>query len=109
MINVKAKDFAAVKLKLEDLINDAVERNDTEALAWLREESMKQVTRKVKKDGVETEQMIANPITAYRVEYLKKYCGFEKKSSRHNSEKAKAAARAKKIMLFEAAFDKLNK
>ena len=66
------------KLKLEDLIADAVERKDEEAIAWLRTEAMKIVERKGKDNSV---KQMYQPANMFRIEYLTKFCGYEKKSA----------------------------
>lgn len=66
------------KLKLTDLIEDAVERNDKEAIEWLRAEAKKKVARKGK-DGTITQAY--QPVNMFRVEYLTKFCGYQKKEA----------------------------
>lgn len=66
------------KLKLADLISDAVERKDEEALKWLHEQAMKKVEGK-DKDGNATEKF--QPANMFRVEYLKKFCGYQKRKA----------------------------
>ena len=66
------------KLKLADLINDAAERKDEEALKWLHEQAMKKVEGK-DKDGNATEKF--QPVNMFRVEYLEKFCGYQKKKA----------------------------
>lgn len=61
------------KIKLADLIEDAVDRKDTEAIAWLKEEAMKKVDRKGKQ--------VFQPVNMFRIEYLTKFCGYEKKKA----------------------------
>lgn len=65
------------KLKFEDLVRDAVERNDNEAQAWLTEQFMKQVERKGKNGTI----MAYQPVNSYRMEYLTKFCGYTKKGT----------------------------
>lgn len=62
-------------LKLEDLIADAKARGDKDAIQWLRTEAMKKVPYKGK-DNVTKEKL--RPVSHYRVEYLTKFCGYEK-------------------------------
>ena len=66
------------KLKLEDLVADAVERKDEEAIAWLRTEAMKMVERKGKDNSV---KQMYQPVNMFRIEYLTKFCGYEKKAA----------------------------
>jgi hypothetical protein len=84
------------KLKLSDLIADAAERKDEEALKWLHEQAMKKVERKGKDDSVtETFQ----PVNMFRVEYLTKFCGYKKK------EAVKLTAEQKRERMLSAMFD----
>lgn len=61
------------KLKLSDLIADAVERKDTEAINWLHEKAMQKIERNGK--------VSFQPVNAFRVEYLTKFCGYKKRST----------------------------
>ena len=63
-------------LKLEDLIADAVERKDAEAIAWLREKANTRVPRN-NKDGSVTQ--VRQPVKMYVNEYLAKFHGYDKK------------------------------
>lgn len=96
-------------ITLEDLVNDAVERKDKEALRWLEDESEKTIIRK-HKDG--TEQVAPKPIVAIRSEYLKKYLDYKTPSKAAAQEKArqkaKERAREKREALFANAFKALN-
>lgn len=104
---IDIKDQAAIrKLTLEDLINDAVERNDKEALRWLEDEAFKMVERK-KKDSDETVEA-ANPIISIRAEYLRKFLGYVPSYKTYNKEAARAKREAEKKALFAAAFAKLK-
>lgn len=76
MININNVNIQ--KLKLEDLIADAVERKDEAAIAWLKAEAMKMVERKGK-DG--SAKQMYQPVNMFRIEYLSKFCGYEKKSA----------------------------
>lgn len=66
------------KVKLTDLIEDAVERNDPEALAWLRDEAKKKVECKGK-NGTVTQKY--QPVNMFRIEYLTRFCGYKKKKT----------------------------
>lgn len=96
------------KLKLQDLVNDAVERNDKNALRWLEDESSKQVPRK-KKDSDETYE-VTQPIITIRAEYLKKYYDYKPQpaKSTYNKDAAKAKRNAARKAMFAAAFDKIG-
>ena len=74
MIDIKNVNIQ--RLKLTDLIEDAVERNDKEAIEWLRTEAKKKVERK-KKNGSVTQ--VYQPANMFRIEYLTRFCGYEKK------------------------------
>jgi hypothetical protein len=84
------------KLKMTDLIADAVERKDEEALKWLHEQAMKKVAGK-DKDGNATEKF--QPVNMFRVEYLTKFCGYQKK------EAVKLTAEQKRERMLSAMFD----
>ena len=84
------------ELKLADLIADATERNDKEALEWLREQAMKKVPHKGK-DGTTTEKY--QPVNMFRVEYLTKFCGYKKK------EAVKLTAEQKREQMLDAMFN----
>ena len=84
------------KLKLSDLIADATERNNKEALEWLRTEAMKKVECKGK-DGSVMEKY--QPVNMFRVEYLTRFCGYKKK------EVAKLTAEQKRERMLNAMFD----
>lgn len=91
------------KLKLSDLIADATERNDKEALEWLREQAMKKVECKGK-DGSTAEKY--QPANMFRVEYLTKFCGYEKKEA----VKMTAEQKRERMLdsMFNEAFDKIK-
>ena len=87
MIDVNKVDIK--KLTLDALYDDAAERENEEALDFLDEESNKMVERKIKdKNGnvIEIREVI-QPISYYRVEYLKRFCGYEEKSKVLTAEK----------------------
>lgn len=84
------------KLKLTDLIADAVDRNDAEALNWLRDEAKKKVQCKGKDDST-TEKF--QPVNMFRIEYLTRFCGYKKK------EVVKLTAEQKRERMLNAMFD----
>ena len=84
------------ELKLADLVADATERNDKEALEWLREQAMKKVPHKGKGDTT-TEKY--QPVNMFRVEYLTKFCGYKKK------EAVKLTAEQKREQMLDAMFN----
>ncbi len=98
------------KLTLEDMVNDAVERNDKKALRWLEDQS-KEKTIRTRKDGTTYE--VDKTLLAIRAEYLKKYLGYEPLSKKQNNERAKEKARKDKEQkrhdLFAKAFEALSK
>lgn len=101
MIDVKTVDVK--KLTLDDLINDAVERGDKAAIEWLKAETMKKSIRK-REDGTEYEAR--QPLTAYKNEYLTKFCGYTKpKRKTANEEKRLAELEA----MFNAAIEKIER
>lgn len=91
------------KLKLADLINDAAERKDEEALKWLHEQAMKKVERKGKDDTV-TEAF--QPVNMFRVEYLERFCGYQKK----RAEKLTPEQKRERMLkgMFDEAFAKIQ-
>ena len=90
MININNVNIR--ELKLTDLIADATERNNKEALAWLREQAMKKVPRKGKGEAYQ-------PVNMFRVEYLTKFCGYKKK------EAVKLTAEQKREQMLNSMFD----
>lgn len=97
------------KLKLEDLINDAVEREDMEALKWLQEKSNTMKTRK-REDGTTYEVRMS--VVEYRPQYLKEFLKY-KPVATPSKEKAKQAKKDKAQRelddKFAKAFAKLKK
>ena len=97
------------KLTLKDLIADAVERKDKDALKWLQEESAKKVERK-REDGTVYE--VDKSIVSIRAEYIKKFLDY-KPASTLSKEMAKARKREKREKeredMFRTAFEELNK
>lgn len=96
------------KITWEDLVADAVERKDKDALRWLEDKSTETVSRK-RADGTTYEVNVS--IVAVRAEYLRKYLGYEPIGKR-NSEAAKAKKRAqreeKRAAMFAEAFNLLR-
>ena len=97
------------RLKLEDLIADAVERKDKDALTWLKEESAKKDVR-TKEDGTKYE--VDKSIVSIRSNYLKKFLGY-KPASTLSKEAMKARKREKREKeredMFNQAFADLEK
>lgn len=96
------------KLTLDDLIADAVERKDGEALKWLKVEAntMKDRTRT---DG--STYKVRKSIVEIRAEYVKKYLGYttESEAAKERARKAKQEKAQKKIDdAFADAFAKLG-
>lgn len=91
------------KLKLEDLIADAIARNDKEALGWLHDQAMKKVECKGKDDSVKEKYQ---PVNMFRVEYLTKFCGYQKKKA----EKLTAEQKRERMLkgMFDEAFAKIQ-
>lgn len=91
------------KLTLADLIADAAERNNREALEWLRTEANKMVDRKAK-DGTVTQ--VHQSVNAFRTEYLTRFCGYSKKQT---VQRTAAEKREKKMNdMFDAAFAQIK-
>jgi hypothetical protein len=97
------------KLTLEDLINDAVAREDVEALEWLKVQSNTMKTRK-KEDGTTYE--VRKSVVEYRPEYLKVFCKYQPVAT-PSKERAKQAKKDKAQRelddKFAKAFAKLKK
>ena len=89
------------EITLDDLIADAVARKSKEGLEYLQQESTKQVKRTLR--GVE--MMIDQPLNIYRINYLKKYCGYKTKAERAKE----ADKQAKKDEERQARADKFAK
>ena len=107
-IDVKAEGFKVASVKFEDMVKDAEDRHDALAYLWL-DAKRKTTVERTGKDG--------NTITArlniqtYRVEYLRRFCGYAPKVNKDIEEDAlmeKAAASFSKKEL-EAAAKELAK
>ena len=97
------------KLTLDDLINDAVERGDAEALDWLEKEANTKKTR-TKADGTKYE--VNKSIVEIRPLYLKKFLNYQPKGNRNSNaakERKKAEQQKKLDNKFAAARAKLAK
>lgn len=99
------------KLTREDLMSDAIARNDKAALRWLEDEFFKEVPCK-DKDGKETGDFKPNPLISVRAEYLRKFCGYTPKDSKAHNASSKAKAKAEREAAlrkqFEDAFRQIN-
>ena len=90
------------KVKMPDLIEDAIERGDEKALEWLEAQSIATIerTRNGKK------QTVKKGISAIRAEYARNYLGYKpnnKKSMELAKErKAKKEEEARKAMFADA-------
>lgn len=108
MIDINDYD-SLKKITLYDLIDDATERDDLEALRWIEDERHKKITRTSKKDGTTYEA--DNPIISMRAQYFRKFLGYEPKKP--NTAKAREAAKAKRQQEIDAymaeAFKKIGK
>ena len=96
-------------LKLDDLINDAVERNDMEALKWLQEQANSMKERK-REDG--TTYQVRMSIVEIRANYLKDILKYKSKSeaAKERARQAKKDKDQKELDdKFAAAFAKLGK
>jgi hypothetical protein len=76
MAIIDIKSVNIQKLKLADLIADAVAREDKQAQEWLRTEAMKEIEFTDKDGNIKNKFQPANQ---FRVEYLEKFCGYKKK------------------------------
>lgn len=95
-LDISSQD-AIKKITLFNLIDDAAERGDIEALEWLEKEANTKKTR-TKADGTKYE--VNKSIVEIRPLYLKKFLNYKPKES-----KSSEAAKARKK---EAAQKKLN-
>lgn len=97
------------KLTLDDLIADAVEREDLKALEWLQTESNKMKERK-REDG--TTYKVRKSVVEYRPVYLKEFLHYKPKATA-SKERAKQAKKDKAQReidnKFANAFAKLKK
>ncbi len=95
-------------LTLDNLIDDATERNDKTALRWLEDEAYKEDER-TRKDG--TTYKAARSIIAIRAEYLRKFLNYQ--PAKPDTAKAREAKKQKRKAAlddkFTAAFKKLEK
>lgn len=92
------------KLKLADLINDAVARKNKEALEWLKVEANSMKTRK-REDGTEYE--VRKSIVEIRANYVKKFLNYKTKgaAAKERAKQAKAEKQQREIdNMFEDAF-----
>ena len=81
------KPSAFKDLGIDELIEDAIERQDDKALSWLEEQSVAKKSRK-KRNSEETYEVFV-PINEIRANYLKQFLHYKPKSST-NKAKAKA-------------------
>ena len=100
MIDINNMDIN--KLTLEDLVNDAVDRNDMEALKWLQDESSKEIECKGKDGTI----MKCQPVYKYRRRYLELFCGYKKEQPVKMTAKQKSDQKRK--AMFDAAFAQLK-
>ena len=90
------------ELKLEDLVNDAVARNDRNALEWLKTES----TKEIECNGKNGVIMKRQPLHKYRGRYLELFCGYKKEKPVKMTAKQKSDKKLNDM--FSAAFDQLK-
>ena len=107
-IDIKSQE-AIKKLKLVDLVNDAVERGDKAALEWLKKEA-NTLKKRTKADGTTYE--VKKSIVEIRPRYLEKFLEYKPKgrsSSTASKERKKKEQQKALDDLFAAAFEKLGK
>jgi len=108
MIDITNPDSIKAIKKVEQLITDAVERNDIEALKWLQAEAYATKTRK-REDGSTYE--VKKSITEIRAAYIKKFLNYKTKSEASKARSKQAKKDKEKEQLdnaFAKAFAKLN-
>ncbi|MBO5064485.1 MAG: hypothetical protein J6C08_08270 [Campylobacter sp.] len=96
-------------LKIEDLVKDAVERKDLEALEWLQVESQKKDVR-TRED--KTTYEVAQSIVKIRAAYVKKFLGYKSQGSiaKEKARQAKKEKREQELKkMFDAAFAEIKK
>ncbi|MGI6173371.1 MAG: hypothetical protein ACOYI8_05660 [Christensenellales bacterium] len=106
-IDITSKE-AIRKLTLKDLVDDAVERKDIEALRYLEDESSRKET-KTKADGTTYEANIN--IIKIRTGYLKKFLNYVPQSELSKDAKSaqqKAKREKEKSDMFATAFKALK-
>ena len=96
-------------ISMEDMVKDAVERKDIEALRWLEDKSREKTTH-TRKDG--TTYSAFTSIVSIRAEYLRKYYNYvpmsKIASAEKQKEKKRAAREEKRASLFSAAFSEIT-
>lgn len=95
------------KVKLKDLIDDAVARKDKEALEWLKSESGKKDKRT--RNGVNV--MVNRNIAKIRADYAKKFLEYKPKSPKSAEEARKRKqekAEKERLEMFDKAFAELG-
>lgn len=108
MIDITNPDSIKAIKRVEQLIEDAVERNDINALNWLQDEAYSTKTRKGD-DG--TIRVVKKSITEIRAAYIKQFLNYKTKSeaSKAKSKEAKRAKEKEELdKAFANAFAKLN-
>lgn len=93
------------KITWEDLVADAVERKDKDALRWLEDKSTQTVSRK-RADGTTYEVNVS--IVTVRAEYLHKYLGYEPIGNEAAKAKKRAQREEKRAAMFAEAFKLLR-
>lgn len=81
-----------MKMSIDDLIADAVERKDKAALLWIQKEMSKKDIRN--KDGKEIE--VAHSITTLKFDYAKKFLGYTPMDKTRNYAELRRRAQEKK-------------
>jgi len=96
------------KTKLEDLVEDALARDDAKAVDWLEAESAKKDERT--RNGVNVK--VARNIAKIRAEYARKFLNYKPKKSA-SAEKARKRKQEKaeqdRLDLFKRAHERLGK
>lgn len=108
MIDITNPDSIKAIKKVEQLIEDAVERNNIEALKWLQEEAYATKPRKCE-DG--TTREVKKSITEIRAAYIKKFLNYQTRaeaSKAKNKEAKKAKEKEELDNAFAKAFAKLS-
>ena len=104
MINVNELNTKTIrKLSHKDLLDDAKEKRNYDAIKWLVEVSNKTTTKEV--NGKMVKRKV--PVASYVYEYLTTYCGYEKKEKKTREElNAEVLAEIEKMIAEDAELEK---
>lgn len=97
MINVNELNTKTIrKLSHKDLLDDAKEKRNYDAIKWLVEVSNKTTTKEV--NGKMVKRKV--PVASYVYEYLTTFCGYERRNTKYNGSAQKERRIEKRRKLF---------